>query len=209
MRSFVIKAVIFDLGGVLLRTIDPAPREELGQRYGLTLKELFQFIFASESSQQAERGEKTDSDHWHWALDQIGVAPEDHAAFIRQWWAGDRMDYELLRFIGELRPEYRTGLLSNAWLGTRDNITRHWGSLDPYFDEVVFSAEIKLRKPEPAIFDHILNLLGARPDEAIFVDDYGVNVQAAQALGLHAVQFCSSAQARQDVLAKLDHGVPS
>lgn len=201
----MIKAVIFDLGGVLLRTMDPAPREALSQRYGLGLKQLFQIIFASESSQEAERGLKTDLAHWTWALDEIGVALDDRPEFIRQWWAGDRMDYKLLDFIGSLRPGRRTGLLSNAWLGTRDNITKYWGSLEPYFDEILYSAEIGLRKPDPKIFHHLLKRLDARPEEAIFVDDFSENIKAAQELGLHAIQFCSFEQAVEDVRAGLNH----
>ncbi len=203
----MIKAVIFDLGGVLLRTMDPASREALSQHYGLSLKQLFQIIFASESSQEAERGVKTDLEHWTWALDEIGVALDDRAEFIRQWWAGDRMDYELLDFIGSLRPERRTGLLSNAWLGTRENIDKHWGSLEPYFDEILYSAEIGMRKPNPKIFHHILKRLNARPEEAIFVDDFSENIKAAQELGLNAIQFYSREQAVQDVQARLNHTI--
>ena len=201
----MIKVVIFDMGGVLLRTFDSAPREALAQRYGVTLRQLFDIIFISESSQQAERGEKSDADHWTWALNQLRVAPEDRADFIRQWWAGDRMDYDLLEFINNLRPDVRTGLLSNAWLGTRANITKHWGSLDPYFDVVIFSAETGMRKPAPELFRWLLEKLGANPEEAIFVDDYGENIKAAQALGLRTVKFCSADQAKQEVLAMLNH----
>jgi epoxide hydrolase-like predicted phosphatase len=203
----VIKAVIFDMGGVLLRTIDPSPREALGQRYGFTLRQLFEIVFGSESSQQAERGEKTEAEHWSWALDQLGVAQEDRESFIHQWWAGDRMDYDLLQFIDRLRPAVRTGLLSNAWMDTRANITEHWGSLDPYFDVVIFSAEAGMRKPAPEFFHWLLEKLGARSEEAIFVDDFGENIQAAQALGLHTVKFFSPDQARQEVLEMLDHTV--
>ena len=203
----MIKAVIFDMGGVLLRTIDPSPREALGQRYGFTLRQLFEIVFGSESSQQAERGEKTEAEHWSWALDQLGVAQEDRESFIHQWWAGDRMDYDLLQFIDRLRPAVRTGLLSNAWIDTRANITEHWGSLDPYFDVVIFSAEAGMRKPAPEFFHWLLEKLGARSEEAIFVDDFGENIQAAQALGLHTVKFFSPYQARQEVLEMLDHTV--
>ena len=203
----MIKAVIFDMGGVLLRTVDPAPREALAQRYGVTLRQLFDIIFASGSSQQAERGEKTEPEHWNWALDQLGVALEDRENFINQWWAGDRMDYDLLQFINSLRPAVRTGLLSNAWMDTRANITEHWGSLDPYFDVVIFSAEAGMRKPAPEFFHWLLEKLGARPEEAIFVDDVDENIQAAQALGLHTVKFLSPDQARQEVLAMLNHTV--
>lgn len=201
----MIKAVIFDMGGVLLRTMDSGPREALGQRYGFTMKEMFHIIFASESSQQAERGDKTDLEHWSWALDQLGVEAEDREDFIKKWWSGDRMDYDLLEFINGLRPRLRTGLLSNAWLGTRGNIDKHWGGLDQYFDIVVFSAEVGMRKPGQEIFNLLLERLDAKPEEAIFVDDYGENINAAQAMGIQTVQFCSSDQAKQQVLAKLNH----
>jgi len=201
----LIKAVIFDMGGVLLRTVDPSPREALAKRYGFDLKHLFNVVFASESSQQAEIGLKPDVDHWTWALDTLGIPEAERPDFIVQFWAGDRMDYDLLEFIHGLRPAVRTGLLSNAWLNTRDNITRHWGSLDPYFDVVIFSAEAGVRKPAPQFFHWLLERLNAAPEEAIFVDDFGENIRAAQALGLKTVKFCSPEQAKQDVLALLDH----
>lgn len=201
----MIKAVIFDMGGVLLRTYDSGPREVLGQQYGFSMKEMFHIIFASESSQQAERGDKTDLEHWSWALDQLGVAAEDREDFIKKWWSGDRMDYELLEFINGLRPALRTGVLSNAWLGTRTNIDKHWGGLDKYFDVVVYSAEVGLRKPDPQIFSLLLNKLDAKPEETIFVDDFSENINAAQALGMQTVQFCSPDQAKEELLAKLNH----
>lgn len=201
----MIKAVIFDMGGVLLRTYDSGPREVLGQQYGFSMKEMVHIIFASESSQQAERGDKTDLEHWSWALDQLGVAAEDREGFIKKWWSGDRMDYELLEFINGLRPALRTGVLSNAWLGTRTNIDKHWGGLDQYFDVVVYSAEVGLRKPDPQIFSLLLNKLDAKPEETIFVDDFSENINAAQALGMQTVQFCSPDQAKEELLAKLNH----
>lgn len=201
----MINAVIFDMGGVLLRTYDPGPREALGQQYGFSMKEMFQIIFASESSQQAERGDKTDLEHWSWALDQLGVAAEDREDFTKKWWSGDQMDYELLEFINDLRPAFRTGVLSNAWLGTRANIDKHWGGLDQYFDVVVYSAEVGLRKPDPKIFHLLLNKLDAQPEETIFVDDFSENIRAAQAMGMNTVQFCSPDQAKEELLARLNH----
>lgn len=201
----MIKAVIFDMGGVLLRTIDPAPRENLALRYGVPTKELFKIIFTSDSSQQAESGNLTEEEHWGWAFETLGVPPEERESFLRQWWAGDRMDYDLLEFINKLRPAYKTGLLSNAWLSTRDNVARHWGGLEQYFDVSIFSAEVKMRKPAPEFFHWLLDRLGVKPEEAIFVDDYGVNIEAANALGMIAIKFCSSEQAKQDILNKLNH----
>jgi FMN phosphatase YigB (HAD superfamily) len=201
----LIKAVIFDMGGVLLRTIDPGPREDLCRRYGFDMQRLVEVVFASESSQQAEIGLKSDAAHWEWAFTELGIPPAERPAFLKQFWAGDRMDYDLLNFINSLRPAVRTGLLSNAWPDTRENITRHWGSLDPYFDVVIFSAEAGMRKPAPEFFFWLLERLKAAPDEAVFVDDYSANIAAAQALGFHTVKFHDSEQAKGQVSALLDH----
>ena len=204
----MIKAVIFDMGGVLLRTIDQGPREALGVRYGFDTQRLFDVVFTSESSKQAEVGLKPDKIHWEWALDELGIPQEERAEFIKEFWAGDRMDYELLDFIQSLRPAIRTGLLSNAWLNTRSNVTRRWGALEPYFDVTIFSAELGLRKPAPEFFHWLLQRLDVQPEEAIFVDDYGKNIEAARELGMQAVKFCSTEQATQDVRALINHSVP-
>jgi epoxide hydrolase-like predicted phosphatase len=79
-----------------------------------------------------------------------------------------------------------TGLLSNSW----GNEYRREG-WDEMFDAVVISGEVGMRKPEPEIFAHVLELLGVRADETVFVDDLTPNVDAARALGLVAVHHTS------------------
>jgi epoxide hydrolase-like predicted phosphatase len=177
-------------------------------RYGFDTQRLFDVVFTSESSKQAEVGLKPDKIHWEWALDELGIPQAERADFIKEFWAGDRMDYELLDFIQSLRPAICTGLLSNAWLNTRSNVTRRWGALEPYFDVTIFSAELGMRKPAPEFFHWLLERLDVQPGEAIFVDDYGKNIEAARELGLQAVKFCSTEQAILDVQALINHSVP-
>ncbi|MGB6477983.1 MAG: HAD-IA family hydrolase, partial [Candidatus Sulfotelmatobacter sp.] len=94
----------------------------------------------------------------------------------------------------------KTGLLSNihpamiAYL--RENF--EWLEL---FDFKTFSAEVRLIKPDPAIYEHTLRGLGVRAGETLFVDDREINVQAARELGIHAVQFRSVAQLRRELEA--------
>jgi FMN phosphatase YigB (HAD superfamily) len=56
-----------------------------------------------------------------------------------------------------------------------------------------------LIKPDAAIYEHTLRGLGVRPEEALFVDDREVNVQAARDLGIRAVQFRSVEKLREDL----------
>ena len=114
------------------------------------------------------------------------------------------MDRELLSFIDGLRPTLRTGLLSNAWCEARNSVSARFGGLD-VFDVTVFSAEVGLAKPDPAIYKRILQQLEVEASEAVFVDDYLPNVEAAAALGMGAVRFLNTRQAKADVRAILNH----
>jgi len=62
------------------------------------------------------------------------------------------------------------------------------------FDGIVISGEVKLVKPEPAIFEHLLSRYGLAAGDSVFVDDLPANIQAARALGLHGVLFESARQ---------------
>ena len=75
-----------------------------------------------------------------------------------------------------------TGLLSNSW---GDHYPEHL--FDGMFDAVVISGRVGMRKPEPRIFTHTLELLGVAAGEAVFVDDLPHNVAAARELGFVAV----------------------
>lgn len=197
-----IKAVIFDLGGVILRTENKTSRAELAARYGMTYDELDDFVFHSPSAAGATEGRITEDQHWQDVARRLNLSPEELPAFIAAFWGGDVIDQELYRFIGGLRPRYRTALLSNAWSGARQAMEEKYHVLD-VFDLTVFSYEVNLAKPSPAIFQLVLDRLGVEPHQAIFVDDFLANVEAARALGIYGVHFHNSVQARAEILSLL------
>jgi epoxide hydrolase-like predicted phosphatase len=84
------------------------------------------------------------------------------------------------------RAGLTTGLLSNSW--GNEYPREGW---DQMFDAVVISGEVGMRKPEAEIYTHVLDLLGVRPGETVFVDDLQPNVDAAEALGLVGVHHTS------------------
>jgi epoxide hydrolase-like predicted phosphatase len=83
----------------------------------------------------------------------------------------------------------RTALLSNSW--GNDYLRDDW---DQLFDAVVISGEVGMRKPEPEIYLHTLDLLGCAPEEAVFVDDLEKNVHGAAAVGIIGVHHRSYAE---------------
>jgi putative hydrolase of the HAD superfamily len=67
------------------------------------------------------------------------------------------------------------------------------------FDYVCFSAEVQLAKPEAAIFHACLEVVHSRPEECLFIDERAENVEAARALGMHALKFVSVHELAADV----------
>jgi 2-haloacid dehalogenase len=67
------------------------------------------------------------------------------------------------------------------------------------FDDMVISGEVKMVKPDPAIFEHALNKFGKRANECVYIDDSLANIQQAQKLGFNAVHFQSPEQLKEDL----------
>lgn len=67
------------------------------------------------------------------------------------------------------------------------------------FRGIVVSAEVGLVKPDPAIFAHLLETIGATAGDCVFIDDAPVNVEAARALGFVAVRFESPEKLRAEL----------
>lgn len=197
-----IRAVVFDMGGVILRSENYAPRIELAASYGLTRKELEDLIFDSASANLASIGKISERDHWQAVFSQLNVSVDRQAGFEAAFWAGDSLDLELIDFLGSLRPGRKTGLLSNAWTGGRHNLFENYACKD-VFDVSIFSYEVGLAKPDPKIFHLILSRLNVKAEETIFLDDNLQNIQAAVLLGFQSIRFRSREQALMEMQALL------
>jgi HAD superfamily hydrolase (TIGR01509 family) len=192
-----IRAVLFDVGGVLLRTEDPAPRRALEERLGLPRGGLADLVFNSPVSLAASVGKATPGQIWEHIGQRLALPPASLEEVQREFWAGDRWDQRLIDFVRALRPRRRTAVLSNAWPDARESFAPLLTS--GAFEALIISAEEGLMKPDPQFFQLALDRLETRPQETILVDDMPANVQSARALGMGAVQFTNT----DDVVAQL------
>ncbi len=191
-------ALIFDFGGVIVRTEDRSPREQLAEELDMTYDQLSDVIFAGESSRLASLGLITAEEHWEAVSDDLGLSANDLPRIKDHFWAGDILDFDLVELIRSFRPMYQTALLSNAWDDLRDMLADHWKIADA-FDEIVISAEEGVVKPYPQIYQITLERLNLEPGQAVFVDDFIENVQAAQAFGMQTIHFRSIDQVRAEL----------
>jgi putative hydrolase of the HAD superfamily len=203
--AVLIRAVIIDFGGVLLRTEDQSPRQQLAARLGLTREKLYYQIFESESAHQATLGKISAQAHWESVRLAFGVAEDDFNEIREEFWAGDRLDEKLIGYLRILHSHYKVALLSNAWDDLRTFLQVSWNISD-VFDELIISAEVGIAKPAPGIFSIAIDRLGIMPEESVFVDDSISNIESAIAFGMQAIHFQGQQQLFDDLALMLDSG---
>ncbi len=130
-----INAIIWDLGGVLVRTNDYASRDALAARHGMTRAILEELVYGEESGHQAQLGLIDIHQHWENVRAALGIPYEEVEAFRSHFWRGDQLDGELVNFIRALKVNYRTGLLSNAFSNLRQVIQETW-HIEDAFDAI-------------------------------------------------------------------------
>jgi len=188
MDQTPIRAVLFDYGGVLVRTVDPRSRQQLERRFNLEPGQVYDLVFGSPLWDDVQHGRTDDEAFWCNVGERLGLDDGELRAFRRGFWGGDKLDEELLDVVRELRElGYKTAVLSNA----PSSLAGYLEELDivDAFDSVIISADEGVTKPAPEIFDRTLERVGAVPSEAVFIDDTAINVEAARRLGLHATRF--------------------
>jgi len=115
MAKSSIRAVLLDLGGVILRTDDLRPRQALAESLGRTYAELDKIVFGNPVAQRAERGQATLEQVWEEISRVLHLDPQQIPAFRRDFFGGDQVDFSLVDWIASLRGSCYTGLLSNTW----------------------------------------------------------------------------------------------
>lgn len=194
----MIKNIIFDLGRVLV-TFD---WDILVRKIGFTEEEVEIFR------------QKVMKDRWN-EFDRGVMEDDEVVSYIKEAIPGmeDKFD-EFLRRVSEAieaypysedwvkdtkAKGYRVYILSNypknLFLKGCENKLK----FTELADGKVVSAFVKMIKPDPAIYEHLLNKYGLKAEECIFIDDLEANVRAAESLGIHGIQFKGQEDAIREI----------
>ena len=195
-----IEAVVFDFGGVLVRTKTWAPRQKWDDLLGLEHGTVEFTVFNSDHGRAAQHGEMSEHAHWQWVAERFELTEAQLAELKVDFWAGDELDTRLIAFIESLRPRFKTSIISNAMDGLRPDLLSKWGIRDT-FDRVVVSAAFGVMKPAPSIYEHCLHVTGVKADKAVFIDDFMHNIEGANAVGMHGIHY-PPAKSTDDLIAE-------
>ena len=183
----MIQAVIFDWGGVLMRTADPGPRLAWDARLGLAAGGINRLVFESDDWRRAQLGQIGEDEVWSSLGARLDLAPDALAELRRDFWAGDRLEAEMVTLVRRLRSRFKTALLSNFPASLRDLLTQL--SLTDAFDAITISGEEGIVKPDARIYQLAAQRSGLPTNECLFVDDFVENVKGACAAGMQALHF--------------------
>jgi HAD superfamily hydrolase (TIGR01509 family) len=115
-----------------------------------------------------------------------------------EFWSFVRIDPAMVKLIEELRGKYRVALLTNAIVPFfRQVMVEH--DLDRLFDTVLVSSEEGMAKPDPAFYARMIEKLGVRGEDCVFIDDNVVNLDAARSVGMRGLQFEGVEKLRRDL----------
>lgn len=208
MTPAPITTIVADFGGVLSTPLAPA-FGAVAEHYGLPPAALGRAMAALAQERglhplhELETGVLPETEFYALLGDRLGVHLEREVSlhdFADRYWGALGRNDELIARLGALRGDgYRMGLLTN---NVREWAPR-WRAMlpvDALFDVVVDSADVGLRKPDPAIYALTSKRLEVGDEEIVFVDDFESNCVAARAAGWTAVRFDDTAQ----TLAELD-----
>ena len=187
-----IKAIIFDLGGVIIeldysnfynKIITLSPSENPRTR---TMLEFFR------QSDLYHQGKMSDEEFYQLACNLLQVCMLNQSEFYNAFNSivshpiPEAID--MLKKLNELN-EYKLIAMSNVNASHWDYILRkNWDFLD-YFDELILSHEVKITKPNPKIFKYAIRKAKCKPKEIVFVDDGSNNVRSAKKLGIIGIHF--------------------
>ncbi|MDO8188040.1 HAD family phosphatase [Conexibacter sp. JD483] len=211
-----VEVVVSDFGGVLttpLMQAFAAVQEESGipwEQFGAGMARAAE-LAGAQPLFELERGAISEAEFVRQLdagmRDVLGREVTLHG-FGERLFAALHPNAQLIDFMRDLRGRgYRMAILTNN--------VREWEArwramlpIDEIFELVIDSAFVGMRKPEPEIYQLLLERLGVEAAATVFIDDLEVNCDAARALGMNAVHFQSNEQAIAEVESVLDGGSP-
>lgn len=186
----MIKAIIFDIGGVILTRWNNDNLHDYAIGLFNVDKDKYMAAFNSEID-TLQAGEITDVEFWKRVCNALEIEPpaEDvlDGIFSGVYKRTVKTDASMVELIKELKGKYKLGIISNT-IDDHVEVFKNFGFLE-YFDDIILSNEVELYKPQAEIYNLSLEHLGLKAEETVFIDDLQPNIEGAEAVGMNAILF--------------------
>jgi putative hydrolase of the HAD superfamily len=192
-----IRAVMFDLGGVITTSpFEAFARFEADQ--GLP-PGFIRAVNATNPDDNAwarlERSEiDVDAFGAQWAAEAGARGHEVDGRLVLEMLAGD-VRPQMVAAVETCRTVYKTACLTNNFGPAERVVSPEMAAVYALFDVVLESRVLGVRKPDPRFYELACSTVGVEPEESVFLDDLGVNLKPARALGMRTIKVTEPGQA--------------
>jgi len=196
----MIKAIIFDLGNVLIDFDHMIAARRISHFSKLSPQEIFSLFFESEVTLLFEQGKISPDDFFLRVKDMLALSI-NYQTFVPIWneiffqSAKNRIVFNIANI---LSGGYKVVLLSNINTLHFEYVKKHF-PIFGIFSRVFASCEMGLIKPDPAIYRKVLDDLDLAPGESFYTDDRKELVASARKLGIKAAVFSGSKELKKDL----------
>ncbi len=197
--NLMIKFVIFDIGGVLIRWSDDLVIREFAKKYKAGRRKIERCFFLYLSDAYANKINELEYLGRVAKCAGIKAKPKEMQLVWKSVFEKkSRMDAGVFNLIKTLHKNtYKIAIISNTSSNYRSQT--YAKRIRKYTRLSVMSCDVGMIKPGRRIFVYTMKKLRARPQECIFVDDVRKNTAAAKRLGINGIHFRSAAQLRRDL----------
>lgn len=185
-----IQALLFDNFGVLMDPVYDTFRNSVPP-------EVFQQIVAAGSLSDA--GKITNEQRNLMVQAALQPLGRDAMREIQIAMSRSQRNMALFDFIKSHRDQYKMAIVSNASANVLD--LYRGIDLSNYFDQVIWSYQVGMVKPQPGIYRLAAERLGVEPNKCVFIDDRTSNVDGARAVGMQGIQYCDFNQFKRELAA--------
>lgn len=190
----VIKQIFFDWGGVLSFNIYNSLATTLAEKE--SVDPLRAMIVLDKFSPPYEVNKIPGREFWNRIIHELHLKMSMDS-LIHIACKSNRLNFEIYELATVLKDRYALGILSNN-INELTTYIRSNFELHP-FKHIIFSNEVRVRKPEQAIYNLALEKAEVKPEESVFIDDLPANVSAASKIGIHAICYHDSLQLKEDL----------
>ncbi len=193
----MIKAIVFDLGGVLFTNGTRLFAQYISTKHKKDQKEVYELLNYSDFGNAYREG-KISEDEFYSSLKRELAMDDDINELKQKWFDVYQVIEGTRKIIEELRKKYNVYFFSDNVKERVEYAHQRYGFLD-WFDGGVFSHEVGFRKPHPKIYEIVIEQIGLKPEEIVFIDDKEINLPPAQKLGMKTILYKNPDQLRGEL----------
>ena len=184
--SIMIKAIVFDLGGVLFAEGKSVASEKLAKKYNYDKEVIFK-ILTSPESKKLRKDLISDKEFWDWTQNNL---PEGYNASLikKEWYEGYLLDNDIFNLIKRLKGKYKLVAFSGNIKSRVEFLDKKY-DFRKYFDIEVYSFDYHLNKPDRRFIEVMVKKTNCEPREIIYIDDTEKHTLLAKEMGINALIY--------------------